>query len=266
MRFSFRVSTLTVIGAAVGYCGAALLAGGAQALVGGASLAPPDMARSVVGVVGVRGKTKTFCTATAIAHNLILTAGHCAQPGTTYQAQYTDKKGQRKFANVAAWDRPPQFAIRWNTAIADFALMDLSDPLPAEIAIAVLDLHQPPVWPGDRFTIVGEGVTLKGLHQTGINRIATLVAATPISDQQIRLVDSSGTPVGACAGDSGSPVFQTRSGSTKVVGVVSWAGTTDKLKDCGGITGAILLSPYRQWIDDTMKKWGGSPANVAAPK
>jgi secreted trypsin-like serine protease len=116
--------------------------------------------------------------------------------------------------------------------------------------------------------VIGGGITLKGLHETGINRVAVLVATGPYTDLQIRLIDTSGqqTTIGACGGDSGSPVFQTKSDGTKVIGVVSWSAGPNKTKGCGGITGATPLSPYRQWIEETVTKLGGLPGADAAPR
>jgi Trypsin len=249
---------------AIAICGLLLLNGRAQGLVGGAPLATGDIARSVVGIVGPHG---FFCTATAIAHNIVLTAGHCARPGADYKVQYKDNNGLRAFFDIIDWERPPQFLIRSAPPpIADLALLKLATPLPADIGVAILELHQRPIWPGDRFTVIGGGVAIKGLHETGTNRVATLAATGPYSALQIRLVDSSGKPItmGACFGDSGSPVFETTDGA-KVIGVVSWASSPTKSKGCGGTTGATLLSPYRQWIEETVIKLGGIPKNDAAP-
>lgn len=236
-----------------------------QGLVGGAQLASDDLARSVVGIVGPRN---SFCTATAIAPTLILTAGHCLQSGATYKVQYKDANRSRSFYDVVGWERPPQFVMRTTEPIADLALLKLADPFPADIAVAVLGLQQLQVWPGDRFTVVGGGVALKGLHETGFNRVANLVATGPYTNWQIRLIDPSGnrTTVGACAGDSGSPVFQTQADGTKIIGVVSWAAGPNKTKGCGGVTGVTPLSPYRQWIEETVRKLGGVLADHVAPK
>jgi secreted trypsin-like serine protease len=68
------------------------------------------------------------------------------------------------------------------------------------------------------------------------------------------LIDSSGKDIGACSGDSGSPVFETKNEGAKVIGVVSWAAGPYNTKGCGGLTGATPLAPYRAWIEETIKK------------
>jgi Trypsin len=243
-----------------------LLHGRAQGLVGGAPLATGAIARSVIGIVG---PSEFFCTATAIANNLVLTAGHCVRPGPRYKVQYKDKNGTRSFVDIAEWQRPPEFDAPAKKRItADLAVLKLANPLPDNVGVAALDLNAPPIWPGDHFTVIGGGVALKGLRETGVNRIADLVATGPFTDLQIRLIDPSGNQntIGACFGDSGSPVFQSRAGATKVIAVVSWAGSNTKIMGCGGVTGATLLSPYRQWIEQTVNKLGASSRHDAAPK
>ena len=261
-------STMTKKPMAVGFCCLLLLAGRVQALVGGTQWATGDIARSVIGIVG---PNRSFCTATAIARNFILTAGHCLRSGADYKVQYKDTNGSWQFADIVAWERPPQFTLPTaRPPTADIALAKLANPLPDDIGAAVLELQQHPIWPGDRFTVIGGGIALKGLRETGTNRVATFVATGPYTNLQILLIDSSGQHIGACAGDSGSPVFQTQTDGIKVIGVVSWAATRQagiphKGKGCGAITGAIPLWPYRQWIEETVSKWGGIPRNDAAP-
>jgi hypothetical protein len=245
---------------AIAFCSLLLLHGRAQGLVGGAPLATGEIARSVIGIVG---PNEFFCTATAIAHNLVLTAGHCTRSGPNYKVRYKDKDGSWSFSDIADWQRPPQFDEGPKKPVtADVALLKLASPLPADIGIAALGLSAPPIWPGDHFTVIGGGVALKGLRETGVNRVANLVATGPFNNLQIRLIDSSGNQItiGACFGDSGSPVFQAQTDGTKVIAVVSWAGSDTKIKDCGGVTGATLLSPFRQWIEQTVRKLGGEGA------
>jgi hypothetical protein len=144
---------------------------------------------------------------------------------------------------------------------ADLAILKLADPLAAAgIGVAMLELQQHPIWPGDRFTVVGGGVAFKGLHQTGFNRVATLVAAGP-SHRCVRQ-----------AGDNGrvpaTPVHRIPDSDRRYKGDrrVSFAAGPNGTRGCGGITGATLLSPYRQWIQGTVSKLGGTSGTLSAPK
>jgi Trypsin len=223
----------------------------ARALVGGAPLATQEIARSVVGVVGPRN---FFCTATVITRDLLLTAGHCVQPGTSYRAQFKDADGVRQFTDVTTIERPPQFKIGGTgiTTKADLGLVKVVQPFPPNIESAAVGLVSPPVWPGDRFLVIGGGIPFRGLHETGINRSAILVATGPYLPLQMLLIDSSGKDIGACSGDSGSPVFEPKNEAAKLIGVVSWSGGPHNTKGCGGLTGATPLAPYRAWIEGTI--------------
>ena|GEM_PF-1425046 len=266
-------STIAIKAIAIALCILLFIAGLAQGLVGGAQWATDGIARSVVGLVG---PSPSFCTATAIARNLILTAGHCVQSGTDYKVQYKDINGSRKFAAIVDWERPPQFVVpETGPPTADIALVRLANSLPDDVGVATLDLQRHPVWPGDRFIVIGGGIGLKGLHETGNNRVATLVATGPFTNLQIILIDSSGNQIGVCSGDSGSPVFQSQTDGAKVIGVVSWAGARNKKKwagarnnktGCGELTGVTPLAPYHRWIEETVRKLSGIPHNEPGPK
>jgi hypothetical protein len=248
---------------AIAVCSLLSLGDRALGIVGGAQLATGDIARAVVGIVGPHN---SFCTAAAIAHDLLLTAGHCVQPGINYKAQYSDKNGTREFVEVVSFERPPQFNIQVNRvgdSTADIAILALAHPLPATVVVGRLGLHHQPIWPGDRFTVIGEGISIRGLHNTGMNRIALLAATGRPVALQLRLSDPSGKQItmGACSGDSGSPVFQTQGDVATIIAVVSWAGGPNNTKGCGGLTGATPLSPYSQWIEDTISKLSSMPAS-----
>jgi Trypsin len=256
-----------VISIAVAFFCFVLICGPARGLVGGVPSATGDIARSVLGIVGPHN---SFCTATAVARNVLLSAAHCVQQGANYRAQFRDTNGLRAFSDSVEWERLPQYKppIPRTAPVGDLALLKLATPLPAEIGIAVLELHSPPIWPGDRFTVIGGGIPFRGLHETGFNRAATLVATGPFSTLQIRLIDPSGPKSGVCFGDSGSPVFQSEADGTRIVGVVSWASGPNNTKGCGGLTGATPLSPYRQWIEGTLNRLGDgstNPQENAAP-
>ena len=223
----------------------------ARALVGGAPVATAEIARSVVGLVS---PGNSFCTATVITNDLLLTAGHCVQPGTSYRVQFKDAHGVRQFNEVAATEHPPQFKAGPSGVSADLGLVKVVQPFPPNIGKVGVGLASPPVSPGDLVLVIGGGIPFRGLRETGINRMALLIAAGRYLSPQMLLIDPLGKGVGACFGDSGSPVFEIKNEDVKVIGVVSFAGSLDKTKRCGGLTGAIPLAPYRGWIEGTIKQ------------
>jgi hypothetical protein len=242
-------------------CSLALIVDSALALVGKAPRADDNFAQAIVGILGARDD---YCTATAIARDLLLTAAHCVNPGIEYRLQYWDQQASRNRNPIAEIVRHPQFDLRAmlaTGATADLALIRLSKPLPPEVGTAKIGLMQWPIWPGDTFTIIGGGVTEAGDRKSaGIIRTATLIATPFVSAYQIRLVDpttqGARSGLGACTGDSGSPIFQAQGDTMKVVAIVSWATGPDHTPGCGGVTGATPLLPYRQWIVETARNLG----------
>jgi len=242
---------------------AALALSPAIAMVGGALPATDAAARAVVMILGSGG---TACTATAIARDLLLTAAHCVLPGADYKLVASALGEPPVLKDVTRIESHPQFDLKrlfGHLATADVALMKLAQPMAAKILPARLGAEEEPVVVGDAFEVAGFGVTVRGDGRTGGTlRAATLVATGQPGTLQIRLFDpktkGDSAGLGACTGDSGSPVFRDKDGRAVVIGVVSWA-TGPKLGDgCGGLTGVTPLSRYLSWIVN-MARMLGSP-------
>jgi secreted trypsin-like serine protease len=231
----------------------------AAAIVGGA---PADEGpRHSIMIVGSRG---TFCTGTAIARDLVLTAAHCVQPGAVYKFLDFDAAKQPVLHDVTSVTIHPQFSLKTflaNRATADVALLKLAQPLPDTVTPVMLSTRRGAVAVGEAFTVVGYGVTIRGDGRSGGTlRRATLAATGRPGNLQIRLADPSTqgerAGLGACTGDSGGPVYEERDGALAIIGVVSWS-TGPKFSDgCGGITGVTPLELYRGWIVETARKLG----------
>src|SRR5580698_9153154 len=240
---------------------AALAITPSRAMVGGAPPAAGGAGRSVVMILGSGG---TACTATAIARDLLLTAAHCVQPGADYKLADIEAGREPRFKDIARIERDPQFDLKrlfGHLATADVALLKLTEPLLAKIPPVPLGAEEESVVVGDAFVVAGYGVTVRGDGRTGGTvRAATLVATGVPGSLQIRLFDprtkgiSAG--LGACAGDSGSPVFRDRDGRFVVIGVVSWSTGPNLSDGCGGLTGVTPLARYRAWIVETARKLG----------
>jgi hypothetical protein len=233
----------------------------AVAMVGGASPAADGVGRSVVMILGSGG---TACTATAIARDLLLTAAHCVQPDSEYKWVASAPGERPVLKDIARIERDPQFDIKrlfGHLATADVAVVKLAEPLPTKTPPAPLGAEEEPVTVGDSFIVAGYGVTVRGDGRTGGTvRAATLVATGIPGNLQIRLFDprtkGDTAGLGACAGDSGAPVFRDKDGRIVVIGVVSWS-TGPKLEaGCGGLTGVTPLSRYRAWIIDAARTLG----------
>jgi secreted trypsin-like serine protease len=243
MRFAFLIA-LT------------LAASPAAAITGDAPVALLQ-GRHAVMIVGAGG---TFCTGAAIARDLVLTAGHCISPGTDYKLVEFDPARTPKLLEVRETARHPKFelqALLGHRATADLALLKLARPLPAEILPAALDRAERKPAPGERYTVTGYGLAVRGDGKSGGTlRAATLVSTGKPGNLQIRLVDPATggdrPGIGACTGDSGAPVYQ----GSALVGVVSWSTGPNLTGGCGGLTGVTPIALYRNWILDTAKRLG----------
>jgi hypothetical protein len=116
-------------------CLCALATSPAAAITGNAPAAPMQ-GRNAVMITGSGG---TFCTGTAIARDLVLTAAHCVLPGASYKLIEFDAGRAPQFLDVREIARHPNFDLQTllgHRATADVALIKLARPLPAEIAPA----------------------------------------------------------------------------------------------------------------------------------
>jgi secreted trypsin-like serine protease len=208
----------------------------------------------------ITGSGGTFCTGAAIARDLVLSAAHCVLPGADYKLIEFNAARQPVLLDIRQIARHPNFNLQTllgHRATADVALLKLAAPLPADIQPAVLDRADRKPQPGDRYSVTGYGLAVRGDGKTGGTlRTAQLVATGKPGNLQIRLVDpatgGNAPGLGACTGDSGAPVYE----GTALAGVVSWSTGPNMTAGCGGLTGVTPLTLYRGWIVDTARKLG----------
>lgn len=229
------------------------------AMTGNASTPSANMSRAIVTVVGSRGNV---CTGSLIAPHIVLTAGHCITPNTSYRVIDTTTQPPR-LLTVSKVATHPQFNMQTmlaHRATADVALLLLPAPVPKKEP-AQLSVPRSPIAPGSRFTVAGIGVTAAGSDAgIGTVRTAALSVTGHPGTLQIRLVDpatdNKRSGMGACTGDSGAPVFEDQDGGTAIVGVVSWSTGPGNADGCGGLTGVTPLTLYKDWIVKTAQNWG----------
>lgn len=235
------------------------LCASATALVGGASVvSSTGPGRNIVMIVSTRGN---LCTGTALARDLVLTAGHCVAPPATYRIYLPGiAPPGLPLKSVVVHPRynPKDYAS--GRVTADVALLKLEGVLPSDIYPARL-AAPPNVAAGDRFTIAGYGATAIGSDTgAGIARAAAMVATGKPGSLQIRLVDPATrgerAGLGACTGDSGGPAFVESGGLYSVIGVVSWSTGPAGSAGCGGLTGVTPLVSHRAWIVETAQRLG----------
>lgn len=233
----------------------------AHALVGGAAADKDGIGRSVVTIVGSRGN---FCSGALIAADVVLTAAHCVPQGATYKIIIPGENPPR-LIDVKRVAAHPQFnaqGIAAHRASADVALVQAAEPLTRSRTVAPTAVPLTPIAAGNRYSISGIGVTIRGDGKSGGTvRSASLISTSKPGTLQIRLVDpatdNKRAGLGACTGDSGGPVFEDQNGRAVIVGVVSWSTAPNNAAGCGGLTGTTPLSLYRAWMIETMKAWSG---------
>jgi hypothetical protein len=241
--------------------GLALLATApAYAIVGGGAPSTDGVGRSVVTIVGSRGN---FCTGALIAPKIVLTAAHCVQPGADYKIVEYGADKQPSLQDVKSVAIHPAFkmqAMLAHRATADVALLQLGSPAKGK-APSTLGMPNIPIVVGNRFTIAGIGVTVRGDGKSGGTiRVAGLIATGKPGTLQIRLVDpvnqGARDGLGACTGDSGAPVFEDKQTGPAIIGVVSWSTGPNGSAGCGGLTGVTPLTLYRDWLLQIARQWG----------
>jgi len=208
------------------------------------------------------GSGGTFCTGSAIARDVVLTAAHCVMPGSDYKVIEFNSAREPYFIDVHTVVRHPKFSLPEllrHRATADVAVLKTAAPLPQSVSPVVLG-EGPAPKPGDEYTIRGYGVAVRGDGKTGGTlRSARLAATGKPGNLQIRLVDvttgGNRPGLGACTGDSGAPVYR----ETMLVAVVSWSTAPRLEQGCGGLTGVTPLALYRSWIVTTASKLRTAP-------
>lgn len=221
----------------------------AHAIVGGAPAAA-DMARHVVMIVSDRG---SFCSASVIAPDLLITAGHCVRKGANYRL-LTYQAGKPVLSQLGNVAIHPQFdakAYDKRHFTIDLALVKLDAPL---AGYAPLRLAAETGIEGALYRVAGFGLTAQNAGKSGgVLREIALEGAPPVSKVQLRLREASGVG-GACQGDSGGPVLR----DGVLVGVLASAVGANSGRGCGGMTGVALLGTALPWIRTNANRMGAS--------
>src|SRR6202012_5721930 len=134
----------------------ALPAAPARAIGGGAPPFTEGAGRAVVTIVGSHG---TFCTGSLIAPDLVLSAAHCVEPGTTYKIVEYGADKQPVLKDVSRAASHPGFNMQTmlgHRATADVSLFQLESPKRNPLPIGA---PLSPLSAGNRFTVAGIGVT-----------------------------------------------------------------------------------------------------------
>ena len=212
-------------------------------------------------IVGTRGN---FCTGTALARDLVLTAGALRRAGRDY------KRGRARRRAPAGAQRSQRSRGIRATIRSDYCRRPRHRRRRADQArgsrcptTSCRPRSPRPrrSRPGDRFVVAGYGATVRGNDNGAGDRARRDADRHRPARQSANPPGRSGDArqragLGACTGDSGAPAFVENDGRFAVIGVVSWSTGPADSDGCGGLTGVTPLALYRAWIVETARKMG----------
>lgn len=218
----------------------------AQALVGGA--ADDQFANRTVMILTRDAEKSGFCSALVLGPRLLLTAAHCLRPVGDMLVHYRSPSGEPIVIPVAATRVHPLYradAARLRVVSIDLALVVTATPLgstfiPAELA----EGEAPGV--GEDVILSGYGLQREGEpHSGGKLSSLTLRVRAPASKILLWAADPGNAAAGACAGDSGGPIWS--ADGERAVAIIAWTQGAHG-GHCGALTQGPLIAPQREWI------------------
>lgn len=221
---------------------------------------------------------RSFCTATIIGPRVLLTAAHCLQdfdPRTNQKSSAFIFPSTKDF--IAFFGTRVSFAGEWVRASKviphekwspELTLQGNADAPPNDIGVMILENNIPeshmPVEIADETMSLKEGhpVTLVGFGVTRSRRNNNTGTLREVSlplksiEHKSNLLNVGSFMKGACAGDSGGPMYaQDDQGRWYVIGVTS-AGI-EILQNCIGVDNSYTdARKYKNWIRTTLAAEG----------
>jgi hypothetical protein len=220
-----------------------------QALVGGS--ADDRFANRTVMILNRDAQKSGFCSALVLGPRLLLTAAHCLRPVGDMVVLYRSPAGEPVVVPVAAARAHPLYrpdAARLRIVSIDLALVATAKPLDASFVAAELgDGEAPGI--GEDVVLSGYGLTQEGEpHSGGKLSSLTLRVREPASKILLWAADLGNARAGACAGDSGGPIWS--ADGARAIAIIAWS-QGEHGGHCGVLTQGPLIAPQRDWIERT---------------
>jgi secreted trypsin-like serine protease len=224
----------------VGQTSRAIYGGTADALAAGL---PDEAFATAVGAVTWVSPpaTRGLCSGVLVAPDLLLTAAHCAS-GIAPASVHVSFGSAVPSLTGGSCPTPPDLAVNQlvRHPTSDVMLVQLSTPPDGIAPVPIADVAPTP---GASGIIAGYGLTAQGTVGARM-----FVATTVTQADGDTVTINSGPDAGACAGDSGGPLFVPGDGSNwQLAGVLSEGSV-----DCVGVDVFTTTSSVRAWLDSLL--------------
>ncbi|MCX7340359.1 MAG: trypsin-like serine protease [Hyphomicrobiales bacterium] len=239
----------------------AILPGTASAVIGGHPVRGSDPARQWT--VKIESSKGELCSGVPIEARIVLTAAHCVMKGGTFRVSVIDGHMKRRTivaSHVVAHETFLPGRSPSTQPGVDLAMLRLSAPLPPAIRPVTMGGR---IGVGDVLTIAGFGLSREGqastartLRQTSLTSAGRYTSANSVMvavDTQTR---GQAPGAGACKGDSGGPIMRGDTGSSELVGIVSWSSgpAVQRVRSvCGGFTAITPVADHAGWLSSTAR-------------
>ena len=196
------------------------------------------------------------CSGTLIARDLVLTAAHCVSSGENYRV--STSAGYIRVLEVVIHPAFRRDSYETHKPSPDMAILKLASRAPPHLRPAKLATDKAFPERGTSFVIAGFGEGVEGDRAIGTFRTTQLTNVGTTGGIMLRLQGSKNTPLtGSCTGDSGGSAYRSDDQVLVLYGVIAWAGGKDG-RNCGLVTGIVLVANQIDWIRATAKRLGSA--------
>lgn len=201
-----------------------------------------------------------LCTATPIAHDVLLTAAHCVNGSADkawvgYYTSLSCESGFKISENampISEFVTHPEYVNTEQNILNDVAVVFLKYPIPYGYPIYKI-AHKSSVTATSDIYFWGYGDIGYKQGGSGFLRKTQFSRADYQLDETKKLIQldqSHGT--GICSGDSGGPGFINVNGELEILGVNSYVSGPDEARLCNENGFLTLADSFRDWIETEM--------------
>ncbi len=240
-------------------------------IVGGSKILPGAYDDKIVMMLNIpKGEDLGICTATAIAPDVLLTAGHCVDGDLehAFVTLHTSLSCESGFDFRYDTVKISSFAVNEDFDLelaesnppkmkGDIALVFLKEPLPARYPI--YKIARPEDFSkSNQIYFYGYGSV--GYEKKGsaiLRKTALALSNVTVDIEQKKVFVNQSDGTGICTGDSGGPGLLKINGEYQILGVNSYVEAISGIGDlCQGKSALVLVDAYRNWIEEKLRSRG----------